>query len=206
MPMMSSLGESILSRSIRGSATITSPALSSAIRITPSSITRDSAPMMSLSSASASVSINSALESGPGWMNSAIFCRKVRRSSFSAEARSGCGSDTALGCRTCGSGGTNRIAEERGSHAGRRGSPEPRVCPAVAAELVRYRRSAGGLVASLAHALPDFLHAGQEVPEILGLYLQAIVALGQLLCQQFNHPAVQRGRRQAKVGIGLAAR
>ena len=63
---MSSCGESMLSRSIRGAATITSPAVRSAMRITPSSITRDSAPMMSLSSASARVSISSALESGPG--------------------------------------------------------------------------------------------------------------------------------------------
>ena len=55
------------------------------MRITPSSMTRDSAPMMSLSSASASVSISSAVESGPGWMNSATFCRKVRLSSFSME-------------------------------------------------------------------------------------------------------------------------
>ena len=51
---------------MRGAATITSPADMSAMRITPSSMTRDSALMMSLSSASASVSISSSLESGPG--------------------------------------------------------------------------------------------------------------------------------------------
>jgi len=45
---------------------LTSPAVMSAMRITPSSITRDSALMMSLSSASARVSISSSLESGPG--------------------------------------------------------------------------------------------------------------------------------------------
>ena len=51
---------------MRGAATITSPAVMSAMRSTPSSITRDSAPITSLSSASASVSISSSRESGPG--------------------------------------------------------------------------------------------------------------------------------------------
>ena len=66
----------MFTRSMRGAATITSPAVSSAMLMTPSSITRDSGPMISLSSASARVSISSAFESGPGWMNSATFCRK----------------------------------------------------------------------------------------------------------------------------------
>ncbi len=68
-----SYGASMLTRSMRGAATITSPAVMSAMRSTPSSITRDSAPITSLSSASASVSISSSRESGPGWMNSASF-------------------------------------------------------------------------------------------------------------------------------------
>ena len=49
-----------------GAATITSPAVMSAMRITPSSIMRDSGSISSLCSASASDSISSSRESGPG--------------------------------------------------------------------------------------------------------------------------------------------
>jgi hypothetical protein len=56
----------MLIMSIRVAGTMTSPAVMSAMRITPSSMMRDSAPMMLLSSASASVSMSSAVESGPG--------------------------------------------------------------------------------------------------------------------------------------------
>ena len=62
----SSNGASILTRSMRGAATITSPAVMSAMRITPSNISRLCAPMTSLSCASTRVSISSSLESGPG--------------------------------------------------------------------------------------------------------------------------------------------
>ena len=51
---------------MRGAATITSPAVMSAMRITPSSIMRDSGSISSRCSASASVSISSSRESGPG--------------------------------------------------------------------------------------------------------------------------------------------
>jgi hypothetical protein len=51
---------------MRGAATITSPAVMSAMRITRSSMTRESAPMTSLSSASARVSISSSAESAGG--------------------------------------------------------------------------------------------------------------------------------------------
>ena len=46
---------------MRGAATITSPAVSSAMRITPSSMARDSGSISSRCSASASVSISSSL-------------------------------------------------------------------------------------------------------------------------------------------------
>ena len=75
--------------SIRVAGTITSPADMSAMRITPSSMTLDSVPMTLLSSASASAAISSSVESGPGWMNSASFCRNERLSSFSGKGRSG---------------------------------------------------------------------------------------------------------------------
>ena len=58
------------SRSMRGAATITSPAVMSAMRITPSSIMRDSGAISSRCSASASVAISSSRESGPGETNS----------------------------------------------------------------------------------------------------------------------------------------
>ncbi len=88
-------------RSMRGAGTITSLAVISAMRRTRSSITRASALMTSLSSASARVAISSSLESGPGWMNSMRRCRNVRLSSRS-EGRAGWGSDTVSVCRTCG--------------------------------------------------------------------------------------------------------
>ena len=67
----SSMGAWMLIRSMRVAATITSPAVMSAMRITPSNMARDWAPMILLSSASTRVSISSAAESGPGLMNSA---------------------------------------------------------------------------------------------------------------------------------------
>ena len=66
----SSYGASMSSRSMRGAATITSPAIMSAMRITPSSMMRDSGAISSRCSASASVSISSARVSGPGERNS----------------------------------------------------------------------------------------------------------------------------------------
>ena len=62
----SSMGDWMSSKSMRVAATITSPAVMSAMRITPSSMARDWAPMILLSSASAKVSISSSAESGPG--------------------------------------------------------------------------------------------------------------------------------------------
>ena len=94
---ISSNGALMLSKSMRVAGTITSPALISAMRITPSSMARDSAPMMLLSCASARVSISSSVESGPGWINSASLCKKLRLSSRSAvagESRAGWVSDT----------------------------------------------------------------------------------------------------------------
>src|SRR5262245_60422174 len=86
------------SRSIRGAATITSPAIMSAMRITPSSMMRDSGAMTSRCSASARVSISSARESGPGDRNSTTRSNRLR---FSLPARGSsrigrlcCGSDT----------------------------------------------------------------------------------------------------------------
>ena len=51
---------------MRGAATITSPAVMSAMRITPSSIMRDSGSISSRCSASASVSISSSRRVGAG--------------------------------------------------------------------------------------------------------------------------------------------
>ena len=68
------------SRSMRGAATITSPALMSAMRSTPSSICRDSGSISSRCSASASVAISSARESGPGEMNSTSRSNRERLS------------------------------------------------------------------------------------------------------------------------------
>ena len=51
---------------MRGAATITSPAVSSAIRITPSSIIRDSGAISSFFSASASDSMNWSRVPGSG--------------------------------------------------------------------------------------------------------------------------------------------
>src|SRR5687768_7329303 len=70
----------MFSRSMRGAATITSPALMSAMRITPSSIIRDSGAISSRSSASASVEISSSVESGPGWTNSTMRWNRLRLS------------------------------------------------------------------------------------------------------------------------------
>ncbi len=66
------------STSMRGAATITSPAVMSAMRITPSSMARDSALMMALSSASDKDLISSSLESGPGLRNSTSRLKKPR--------------------------------------------------------------------------------------------------------------------------------
>ncbi len=67
-----------------GAATITSPALMSAIRITPSSIMRDSGGISSLCSAAASDSISSSRESGPGATSSTSFWKRLRRSAGGA--------------------------------------------------------------------------------------------------------------------------
>ena len=61
-----SKGSAIFTKSIRVVGTMTSPAVMSAMRSTPSSIRRDSAPMMLFCSASTKVSISSSVESGPG--------------------------------------------------------------------------------------------------------------------------------------------
>ena len=85
-----------------GNASIENNTGGEAMRITRSSMMRDSALMTWLSSALARMAMSSSCESGPGWMNSATFCRKLRLSSFSRK-RAGWGSDTALKCRTCSS-------------------------------------------------------------------------------------------------------
>ena len=64
------------SRSMCGVGTITSPAVMSAMRITPSSIIRDSGSISSFCSASASDSISSSRESGPGATNSTSFWKQ----------------------------------------------------------------------------------------------------------------------------------
>ena len=82
---------------MRGAATMASPAVMLAMRSTPSSMTRLSASMTSLSSASARVPISSSVESGPGRMNSTSFWNRLRLSSRSAgrsPERAGCGSAT----------------------------------------------------------------------------------------------------------------
>ena len=71
---------------MRGAATITSPAIMSAMRITPSSIMRDSGAISSRFSASASVSISSSRESGPGDTNSTSFWNRLRRSAWGDKA------------------------------------------------------------------------------------------------------------------------
>ncbi len=78
---------------MRGVATITSPAVMSAMRSTPSSIDRLSGSISSRFSASARVSISSSLLSGPGETNSTNRSNKLRFSA--AGVREGCGSDTA---------------------------------------------------------------------------------------------------------------
>ena len=74
-------------------ATITSPAVMSAMRSTPSSICRDSGSISSRCSASASVAISSARESGPGEMNSTSRSNRERLSSAGRRCRAGWGSD-----------------------------------------------------------------------------------------------------------------
>ena len=86
-----------------GVATITSPAVMSAMRSTPSSIMRDSGAISSRFSASARVSISSSRESGPGDMNSIRRWNRLRLSSAvpglswlrPEPERLGCGSDIA---------------------------------------------------------------------------------------------------------------
>ena len=63
-----------------GVGTITSPAVMSAMRITPSSIIRDSGSISSFCSASASDSISWSRESGPGTTRSTSFWKRLRRS------------------------------------------------------------------------------------------------------------------------------
>ena len=95
----SSYGASMSSRSMCGVGTITSPAVMSAMRITPSSIIRDSGSISSFCSASASDSISWSRESGPGTTRSTSFWKRLRRSgaaaAFSAPraARAAGGSD-----------------------------------------------------------------------------------------------------------------
>src|SRR5690606_9406274 len=156
--------------SILGAATITSPAVMSAIRITPSSITRDSALMMSLSSASASVSISSARESGPGWMNSASFWKKPRLSSC---RRLRCG--PVLGGLSDTEGKTWLRQRQRIPHTRPSGPAAQR------------GGSAPNALARLAHALADLLHQRQRLPELVRLGLEVVIGHGQLLVEHFGH-------------------
>src|SRR5690606_3476305 len=144
-------------------ATITSPALMSAMRITPSSITRDSALMMSLSSASARVSMSSSLESGPGCRNCASFCRNPR---LSGGRRLRCGPLL---------GGWSATGEGVGCNSGQ-GYPMGlwRTSRAAAAAPA----SAAHALAGVAHALADFLQHADEAPELLGLGLEVVVGDG----------------------------
>ena len=81
---ISSKGASMSSRSMCRLATMTSPAVMSAIRITPSSIIRDSGSISSLCSASASDSISWSRESGPGATRSRSFLKTERLSAVAA--------------------------------------------------------------------------------------------------------------------------
>ena len=81
---------------------MTSPAVMSAMRITPSSIIRDSGAISDLLSASASDSISWSRDSGPGAMNSISFWNSVRRGASGSvvcspplRGRPVCGSDIA---------------------------------------------------------------------------------------------------------------
>ena len=74
---LSSRDASILIKSIRAAATITLPAVNSAMRKTPSSMMRLSAPMTWLSSASAKTWWSASLLSGFGRMRSIHRCQRL---------------------------------------------------------------------------------------------------------------------------------
>ena len=104
----------------------------SAMRSTPSSIRRDSGSISSRCSASASVSISSARESGPGDTNSISRSNRERLSLLTRGRREGWGSDT----KGVGSGGGRRIPQAprpavdrrrrmRGMGSGRRKTGRP---------------------------------------------------------------------------------
>ena len=102
---ISSNGASMSSRSMCVLGTMTSPAVMSAMRITPSSIIRDSGSISSLCSASASDSISWSRESGPGARRSRSFLRRGRFSVGAAALsaprgeRAAVGSDMEAGAR-----------------------------------------------------------------------------------------------------------
>ena len=81
---ISSNGASMSSRSMWRLATMTSPAVMSAIRITPSSIIRDSGSISSLFSATASDSISWSREPGLGTTRSRSFLKNGRFSAATA--------------------------------------------------------------------------------------------------------------------------
>jgi hypothetical protein len=111
---ISSNGASMSSRSMCRLATITSPAVMSAIRITPSSIIRDSGSISSLCSALASDSINWSRESGPGATRSRSFLKKWRLSAGWPAL------SAPRGMRAAGD-------SDMGAERGRRGRPKSRI-------------------------------------------------------------------------------
>ena len=110
-------------------ATMTSPAVMSAIRITPSSIIRDSGSISSLCSASASDSISWSRESGPGATRSRSFFRNVRFSAGAAVLSAPRGARAAE---------NSDIGVERGAGDGRKAEPgslpQPIASPVPGAE------------------------------------------------------------------------
>jgi hypothetical protein len=113
---------------MRVAGTITSPAVMSAMRSTPSSMRRDSGSISSRFSASASVRISSALLSGPGETNSIRRSNKVLLSTLAggtARADLGEGGSDTEGC--AGSGGcgkNNRAASAKTRQRRQCGPPE----------------------------------------------------------------------------------
>lgn len=57
------------------------------------------------------------------------------------------------------------------------------------------------LVPRVLHAAAHFLHAGQEVPELLGLLLDLVVHLGELLLHHFGHAGVEVGRGNLQIRL-----
>src|SRR5690349_20522164 len=110
---ISSYGASMSSRSMWRLGTMTSPAVMSAIRRTPSSIIRDSGSISSFCSASASRSMSWSRESGPRATKSSSFFSRGRFSAGAADlsaprvaraaGRSDIGDGRGLGGRTAGS-------------------------------------------------------------------------------------------------------